>query len=247
MIAWAAAAYAEEVPADLLRLRQPLAEVHFTKLVSALPDRPPVLRGRGRSGPITAWVWPDATVARWRRATARGAFEERWYTAEGIPALTVSWAGGAAISASIASFPPVDVDLAGWTGAPVGPATVSGPGAGAPADDATWWTGPAGTLGAYWVPGQADPADPAYQAGLADGCGCILADRTTALAGTVPGIRWTLRAPHPQTPGIGELWAFPRADGVLVLTWTARETVDPSHPELAPGRVASALVAWGAP
>lgn len=246
MIAWIAAAYAQDVPADLLRLRQPLAEVHFAKLVAAPPDRPPVLRGRARSGPITAWVWPDATVARWRRATGRGAWEERWYDASGIPALTVRWAGAAPVSASVVAFPPTEVDLAGWTGTAIGPATVLGPGVAVPADDGTFWMTPAGNLGAWWSE-PADPADPAFAAGMQDACGCLLVDRTTALAGTVAGIRWTARAPHPRTSAIGEIWAFPRADGVLVLTWTAPETVDPAHPELAPGRVASALVSWSAP
>nr|MBA2321833.1 hypothetical protein [Deltaproteobacteria bacterium] len=81
----------------------------------------------------------------------------------------------------------------------------------------------------------------------AEGCGCLLSERTTALLDGRPGVSWRIDIPHPSSPEIGEIWAFHVDEGVVVLGWSAPRTADPVHPELAPGRAALAALRWNEP
>jgi hypothetical protein len=246
IVALAATAWADPPPSatapELLRLRQPVRTVRYTT-ATFRDGQPPSLRGRGRSGPIEAWVWPDGTAARVQRASGRGASEVRWYDPSGLPWVTVHLERGDPVDAVSHQYPDVAIDLAGWTSATVGPAAVRGPGVARVTADATHWGD-----GAHWtarfVAGAIDVGAPGFAEGLSEGCGCVLTDRTTALAGQTAGVRFSVALPRPTQSEIGELWAFPRTDGVLVLSWTAPRSDDPTHPELAPGRIAVALLEW---
>lgn len=246
MLALAATAWADPPPSaaapELLRLRQSLRTVRYTS-ATFREGQPPSLRGRGRSGPIEAWVWPDGTAARIQRATGRGASEVHWLDPSGLPWVTVQLARAGAVDAVSHQYPDVAVDLAGWTTATVGPATLRGPGAAAvTADDARW--GDEARLTARFVAGAVDVTAPGFAEGLSEACACVLTARTTALAGSTAGLRFSVALPRPGRSEIGELWAFPTPDGMLVLSWTAPRSDDPTHPELAPGRVAVALLEW---
>ncbi len=246
IVALTATAWADPPPSaaapELLRLRQPVRTVRYTS-ATFREGQPPSLRGRGRSGPIEAWVWPDGTAARIQRATGRGASEVHWLDPSGLPWVTVHLDRAGAIDAVSHQYPDVAVELAGWTAATVGPATLRGPGAAAvTADDARW--GDRTGLTARFVAGPINIGAPAFAEGLSEACACVLTERTTALAGSTAGLRFSVALPRPGRSEIGELWAFPNADGVLVLSWTAPRSDDPTHPELAPGRVAVALLEW---
>ena len=245
---WVSLAYASEPRApELLRLGQTLTEVHYARAVATPPDRPPTLRGKARSGPIVAWEWPDGTVARWRQAEGKGASVEHWYDAGGIPWVTVHRVADAPTSATVETFPATTVDLTGWTPITVGAALVLGPGPGRKDAEGAAWSSGGGELTAHWLTGEADLADPGFEKGLTEGCGCSISEGSTGLADRVSGARWILNAPHPTTPMIAEVWAFPMPDGMLVVSWAVPQTASPAHPELALGRAAAALITWGAP
>jgi hypothetical protein len=189
---------------------------------------------------VQAWVWPDGTVARYLRFQGRNPSEDHRFDRAGIPWVTLALEKGLPQTAVVHQWPPVELDLRTWTTAAIGPAEVRGPG---PASDGRWAT-PAGLLRAAWLPGAVEPASAAFAEGVAEGCGCLLSERTAVLADNRAGVGWRLDAPDLDAPEIGELWAFPLEGGVLVLGWTAARSADPVHPELAPGRAALAALRW---
>jgi hypothetical protein len=75
-----------------------------------------------------------------------------------------------------------------------------------------------------------------------------LEDRTAAWAHGVAGVKYRATFPHPAGTQIGELWAYPVGDRVLLLSYL---TDDPGLPlqeaALAPGRIAAALIRWEVP
>jgi hypothetical protein len=238
-------ALAEEPPPppDLLRLHQPLSVVHYSRVEDRIA-LPPVTRGRARSGPIDAWVWPDGTIARYRRYKGRSVVEDHRFDASGIPWATVRLGPGGPTAVEVANFPPAIVTVSDWKAIALGPASIRGPGAPIQVDGKLQWAAPTGALSAGWLEGSVDPTTRAFEEGISEGCGCLLSARGTALADGTEGVTWTIRAPHPTEPGIGEIFAFPRDGGVLVLSWATHEQPAETHPELAPGRAAVALLTW---
>jgi hypothetical protein len=236
--AWADPPAVVERDPELLRYTQRVSPTRFQRAEDR-PGRPPSVRGRGRTGPIEAWTWPDGTVARYRRYSGRQPSEDHHFDRAGIPWVTVHLARGAPERAVVHTWPEVAVPLAEWSPQVVGPIEVRGPG---PAAADGRWDAPDGVLHASWIAGGAEPASAEFADGFAEGCGCVLTERTTALLDGRPGVSWRLDVPHPTAPQIGEVWAFALEEGVFVLVWHAPRSDDPVHPELAPGRAAASLL-----
>jgi hypothetical protein len=100
-------------------------------------------------------------------------------------------------------------------------ATAGGDAAGGPLLGGTW--------AAAEHPGT-DPFAPAFVEGLLDGCACALLDRTTGWIDGRPAARHALLVPPPGPPGgapdLVDVWAVPRGDRLLVLTFRAAAPPD---------------------
>jgi hypothetical protein len=187
---------------------------------------------RRRDGEHELSVLADGLVVRWRH-TQGPVVVDRQRDAAGRPLVTVRWDAG--VPAVVTPHGLADQDLQvtgwGWVALPGGGAAWLP--AGATTSDARA-SGP--LLGGQWAAERAprtDPWAPAFAEGLLDGCACALFDRGTVWIDGQPAARHAVLVapgatlPDQAPPDLVEVWALPRADHLLVLTWRAPAPPDP--------------------
>jgi hypothetical protein len=239
---WTPAAIADVLP-PLPRAGE-VPEVRWYARVDEVDGRLSGRWQRRRDAEHALSVLPDGLVVRWVHTTKEAVLDHQ-RDAAGRPLATVRWEQGAPVT--VIAHGPTDEEthVTGWS-------WVALPGGGA-----TWL--PAGAtsgsdlLTAPLLGGQlraelvapTDPFAPAFVEGLLDGCVCVLFDRGTVWVDDRPAARHAVLLPPPDalpglgTPALVELWAVPRGERLLVLTWQSPPSTDP----VATSRLARAVAA----
>jgi len=225
MVPWLCFGLALAAPTDPLpRAAEPLTQRDFARLVG---EGPAWGYGRRRHGAVTAWIFPDGVVEHAEIRKGRTLSEVRHYDAGGRPWTTTIYEDGQPKTVQVHRPTEATVDVSAWSVRHEGGWVLRWP----PETGSPW-------LSLKVVPSTADPRSDAFREGLAEACGCLLEDRTTAWIEGRPGVRYRVRVPDPDRPWTGDLWAFSSGDHALLLA-----SLVPARPDSGPedGPVALAV------
>ena len=199
-------------------------------------------RWRNRRGKHQCWTWPDGVAEHCHTYDGRKVVEHVYYDASGRRVITATLEDGAPTEVTVHGLVPAVVPVGDWVEHPVGPLQLL-----APTADGDRWSVADGELRTATTPaGDESVFDDRFRAELQAWCACVVEDRTSAWIDGVAGVRYRIRHPHPSSPSVGEVWAVPKGDQVVLIGFVVPGGPGLSEVErrLAGGRATVALARW---
>lgn len=233
-LAWAAA------DRPLPRVDEILQTRRYWAVEGDGPYRP---RWRNRRGKHQCWTWPDGIAEHCDRYEGRQVVERRQFGAGGHLLATTTITADGPTQVTVHGISPVQMDVAAWSTRPLGALTLRAP---TDASSDTWVVAD-GTIRVNRVPmGDGDLFGPDLRRGLRAWCACVIEDRSTAWIDGVTGVRYRVRHPHPTAPVVGEVWAVPQGDDVVLIGFVVAGggPLPDVERRLAGGRATIALARW---
>lgn len=228
----------------LARQGEALQERLYARMLGTEGEGPvqPQYRRR-RSGDFLVWEFEDGQVQRYQRLEGGEAVEERAFDASGHLLTTTTWSKTLPTSVVVHTAERLELDTSSWMARVVGDARVFAPGPGSPRPGGGLRWVLDGGRAEVWLAPAADLTSDAWRDGLTAGCGCTVLDRVTAWVDAVAGVRYRLAVPGAE-PQVIDVWAVPREDATLLLSYAVDADGDPGG-VMAPGRALAALVRLG--
>lgn len=205
--------------AALYRINEPVSSRRYTRV----DGQPAIARWRNQKGPFEAWTFADGQVEHYRRYDGRKLIEEAWFDADGDRFASIDVAANTVL---VHGRTDVSVPIGSWPAQAWGSIVIHAPWVTSDADhlEATFDDGLRFRLA--WASAE-DVTSDAFRDGLQSRCACELVDRAAGFTPLGRGVRYLVLRPEVGQPRLGEVWAVPVGDRVLLAAYDAPTTSDP--------------------
>ena len=195
--------------------------VRVRRYVKVEGDGPVRGKWRKSTGPVEAWTFPDYTIEHYRLWEGRNLLEEHFFRADGQPSVTIVHGGGRPQQATVnLGTTQVELDLKAWTEHAVGGSVFLAPSEPDGEQDAQTWSLEGAQVRMQVVGGSSDVFGDDFRDGLTETCACVVEDRTTVWVQGTAAARYRVRLPAPGADRIGEIWAVPHGERVVLVAST---------------------------